>query len=523
MKIGLFSKKSKSPESNPDIVISAKKPVHSHDFLTHTKFEILGAHIETGVVRSNDSSVGMKFVVIEPPLNSKEKTAFDIIKKLLMTEMTVSISGIKDREQAQKRLKSKITRMSKEYNLNIPQKSLDKIIYYALRDFVHLGKIEPLMRDHMIEEISCDGVGVPIYIWHREYESMPTNIVFESESELDTFTRKLAYISGKQVSLADPIVDAALPDGNRINLTLGSEITKKGSTFTIRRFSADPITVVDLIKYGTMSKEIAAFMWFLVEKRATMIVAGGTASGKTTTLNALSSFVTPGQKVVSIEDTHELKLPHENWIPSVSRQNFTTATKVGEISQFDLLRAALRQRPDIVIVGETRGREANILFQSMSTGHGGFSSLHADTVEGALSRLTSSPMDVPKALIANSLDIMTLQLKLKIGEKSVRRIIKVSEIIGINEITGEIMTSDIFNWDPVTDKHVFVGKSATLEKIKQRFGLSDDEIQHEIRIRQVVLDWLLKNGIRDFVRVNHEIKEFNLNAEKYYERIRVVL
>ena len=522
MKIPLFSKKQEVGVLKQEKSIHEKKTEHN-DFVTHNNFELLGAHIKTGVAKSNDSSVGMKFLVIEPALNSKEKVAFDIIKKLLMTEMTVSISGIKDREQAQKRLKSKITRMSKEYNLNIPQKSLDKIIYYSLRDFVHLGKIEALMRDHMIEEISCDGIGVPIYIWHREFESMPTNVVFESESELDTFTRKLAYISGKQVSIADPIVDAALPDGNRINLTLGSEITKKGSTFTIRRFSADPITVVDLIKYGTMSKEVAAFMWFLVEKRSTMIVAGGTASGKTTTLNALSSFITPGQKVVSIEDTHELKLPHENWIPSVSRQNFTTAAKVGEISQFDLLRAALRQRPDIVIVGETRGREANILFQSMSTGHGGFSSLHADTVEGALSRLTSSPMDVPKPLIANSLDIMTLQLKLKIGEKSVRRIIKVSEIKGINDVTGEIITSDIFHWDPVTDKHVFVGKSATLEKIKQRFGLGDDEIQHEIRIRQTVLEWLLKNDIRDFEKVNHEIKEFNLNSEKYYERIRVVV
>ena len=522
MKIPLFSKKQEAGVPKQEKSSHERKTEH-HDFVTHNNFELLGAQIKTGVAKSKESSVGMKFLVIEPALNSKEKVAFDIIKKLLMTEMTVSISGIKDREQAQKRLKSKITRMSKEYNLNIPQKSLDKIIYYSLRDFVHLGKIEALMRDHMIEEISCDGIGVPIYIWHREFESMPTNVVFESESELDTFTRKLAYISGKQVSVADPIVDAALPDGNRINLTLGSEITKKGSTFTIRRFSADPITVVDLIKYGTMSKEVAAFMWFLVEKRSTMIVAGGTASGKTTTLNALSSFITPGQKVVSIEDTHELKLPHENWIPSVSRQNFTTATKVGEISQFDLLRAALRQRPDIVIVGETRGREANILFQSMSTGHGGFSSLHADTVEGALSRLTSSPMDVPKPLIANSLDIMTLQLKLKIGEKSVRRIIKVSEIKGINDITGEIITSDIFHWNPVTDKHIFVGRSATLEKIKQRFGLSDDEIQQEIRIRQTVLEWLLKNDIRDFKKVNHEIKEFNLNSEKYYERIRVVV
>ncbi len=518
---GIFETKAK-----PDAKPTAKHthmPSNSHDFLTVTRINVLGYPIDAGIIKDSESGVGMKFVVIEPMLNGKEKVAFDIIKKLLMTEISVSISEIKSTEQAEKRLRFKIIRMSKEYNLNIPPKSLEKITYYALRDFVHLGKIEVLMRDHMIEEISCDGVGVPLYVWHREYESMPTNIIFESEDELDTFARKLAYISGKQVSIADPIVDASLPDGNRINLTLGSEITKKGSTFTIRRFRADPITIIDLIKFGTFSKEIAAFMWFLVEKRATMIVAGGTASGKTTTLNALSSFIAPGQKIVSIEDTHELKLPHENWIPSVSRQNFTTAARVGEITQFDLLRAALRQRPDIVIVGETRGREANTLFQSMSTGHGGFSSIHADTVEGALARMTSSPMDVPKAMIVNSLDIMTLQLKLKMGNKSVRRIIKVSEIAGVEEGSGEMILNDVFIWDPVNDKHVFSGKSITLEKIKQRFGLSDDDIQHEITKRQTALEYMMKKDIRDFDRVNHEIKEFNLNSDKYFERSRVVV
>ena len=513
----------KKKDTVPSPVRTVDKIENEYDFLTHTKLNLLGHHVDAGVVKDRDSGVGMKFLVVEPKLNTKEKIAFDIIKKLLMTEISVSISEIKNTEQAEKRLKFKIARMSKDYNLNIPQKSLDKITYYALRDFVHLGKIEVLMRDHMIEEISCDGVGVPLYIWHREYESMPSNIVFESEDELDTFARKLAYISGKQVSIADPIVDASLPDGNRINLTLGSEITKKGSTFTIRRFRADPITVIDLIKFGTLSKEVAAFMWFLVEKRATMIIAGGTASGKTTTLNALSSFISPGQKIVSIEDTHELKLPHENWIPSVSRQNFTTAVRVGEITQFDLLRAALRQRPDIVIVGETRGREANTLFQSMSTGHGGFSSIHADTVEGALARMTSSPMDVPKAMIVNSLDIITLQLKLKMGDKSVRRVIKVSEITGIDDSTGEMILNDVYSWDPVSDKHVYSGKSLTIEKIKQRFGLSDKDIQHEILKRQSALEWMIKNGMREFDSVNHEIKEFNLNSEKYLERAKFVV
>jgi len=203
------------------------------------------------------------------------------------------------------------------------------------------------MKDPLIEEVSCVGQNIPIYIYHREYESMPTNIIFKQKDELNNFARKLAYVSGQHISMAQPIVDASLPGGDRVNLTLSDEITKRGSTFTIRRFRADPITIVDLIKYNTLSSDIGAYLWFLVEHRSTMLIAGGTASGKTTTLNTISSFIPPGQKIVSIEDTQELNLPHENWIPAVARQSFSGET-MSEINQFDLLRAALRQRPDII-------------------------------------------------------------------------------------------------------------------------------------------------------------------------------
>lgn len=494
-----------------------------NQFMTMSDIDFLGKHIHAGITKDITADGGLKFIIIEPTLNKKESIIFELLKKLLMTELTVSLNEIKNKTEAERRLKSKILRMIKEYKIKIPQKNIDKITYYAIRDFVYLGKIEPLLRDHMIEEISCDGVDIPLYIWHREYESVPTNIKFESAAELDNFARKLAYVSGKHVSMADPIIDAALPDGSRINLTLGNEITKNGSTFTIRRFRADPITIIDLIKFGTISKEIAAFMWYLVEKRATMIVSGGTASGKTTTLNALSSFIVPGQKVVSIEDTHELNLPHENWIPSVSRQNFTTSAKIGEITQFDLLRAALRQRPDIIIVGETRGREAHTLFQAMATGHGGFSSLHADSVDAALTRLTSAPMEVPKALISNSLDVMTLQLKLRMGDKSVRRIIRVSEIGELNEKTGEIQTNDVFRWDPKTDRQLFSGKSWVFEKIMNRYGETEESINHEIEKRRTTLEWMERNNIRGHLQVNAEIREFYLNSEKYYERKKIVI
>lgn len=489
-------------------------------FMTLSKLDWDNNEIHAGIIKDPTAKGGLRYQVIEPELSERDQKAFEIIKKLLMTELSVSLGEIKSKKDAERRLKNKIDAMIKKYRLKIPPKNIEKINYFAVRDFVYLGKIEPLMRDHMIEEISCDGTNIPIYVWHREHESIPTNIIYEKESELNNFARKMAYICGKHVSIADPIIDASLPGGSRINLTLGHEITKRGSTFTIRRFRADPITVIDLIKFGTMSVDIAAYMWYLVEKRATMLIAGGTASGKTTALNALATFIRPGQKVVSIEDTQELNLPHENWIPAVSRQSFTD-TQIGEINQFDLLRAALRQRPDIIIVGETRGREAYTLFQAMATGHGGFSSIHADSVDATLTRLTSSPMDVPKSLISNSLDLITLQLKIRIGDKSARRIIQVSEIEGIDHTTGEIKTHEIFKWNPREDKHEFMGDSVVFNKIKERDGETDEKINYELTKRRLALEWMTKNDIRDHKEVSNNIMEYYSDPERYYERKRL--
>jgi len=505
------------PETNPE-----KTEREIPKFISVSKLEFENAEIHGGVTKDTAAKGGLRYTIIEPSLSEKDKANFEIIKKLLMTELSVSLHEIKTKKAAEKRLTNKISQLIKKYRLEIPSKNLSKITYYAIRDFIYLGKIEPLMRDHMVEEISCDGTNIPLYIWHREYESIPTNIIFKKDKELNNFARKVSYVCGKHVSMANPIIDASLPDGSRINLTLGHEITKRGSTFTIRRFRADPITVIDLIKFQTMSPDIAAYLWYIAEKNCTMLVAGGTASGKTTALNALASFIRPGQKIVTIEDTQELNLPHENWIPAVSRQNFTDG-QIGEINQFDLLRAALRQRPDIIIVGETRGREAYTLFQAMATGHGGFSSIHADSIEATLTRLASAPMDIPKTLIANTLDLITLQLKLRVKDKSVRRIIQISEIAGLDEKTGQIKTHDIFKWDPITDTHHFTGNSILLNKIKERHGETDEEINYELSKRKLALDWMVKNDIREHKEVSQNIREFYADPERFSERKRLAV
>jgi flagellar protein FlaI len=249
----------------------------------------------------------------------KEEEALKEIKSTLMQEVDVSLKDLETREKAEKYLENKVKEVITNYHVNVAREAISKLLYYIRRDFIGYGKIDPLMRDHLIEDISADGVDIPIYVWHREYESLPTNLVFKTTEELNSFTIRLAYLARRQISIATPLLDATLPDGSRIQLTYGSEITRRGSTFTIRRFRVDPPTVSDLIKFNTLSSEMAAYFWYTIENRASVLVAGGVAAGKTTTLNCLSMFIKPELKIVSVEDTAELNLPNENWIPSVVR------------------------------------------------------------------------------------------------------------------------------------------------------------------------------------------------------------
>jgi flagellar protein FlaI len=310
-------------------------------------------------VTKDPSTHKMKYEIIEPTLLKEEEAQLKEIKNLLMDEVDVNLKEIETKEKASEYLKNKVLEVIKDYHVKIPKEAIDKLVYYILRDFIGYGKIDALMRDHMVEDISADGVNIPIYVWHREYESLPTNIIYANVDELNSFVIRLAYLAGKNISIATPMLDASLPDGSRIQLTYGSEITRKGSTFTVRRFRIDPLTISDLITFNTLSSEMAAFFWYAIENKASILVAGGVAAGKTSTLNCLSMFIKPELKIVSVEDTAEINLPHENWIPSVVRLGFGSEEKgTGAITLFDLLKAAVRQRPDYIIVGEVRGVHA---------------------------------------------------------------------------------------------------------------------------------------------------------------------
>ena len=306
-----------------------------------------------------------------------------------------------------------------------------------------------MMRDPLIEDISCDGPRVPVFVWHREYESIPTNVVFETPEELDAFVVRLAYRAGKHVSVAQPIIDGALPDGSRVQITYGREVSLKGSSFTIRKFRVDPLTIIDLIKFNTLSAEMAAYYWFAIEHRASILIAGGVAAGKTTLLNALAIFIPPEFKIVSIEETPEINLPHKNWLQMVTRPSF--GSRETGVTLFDLLKAAVRQRPDYIIVGEIRGGEAYTLFQAIATGHGGITSIHAENLQAAIKRLTSPPMNIPEDYIP-LVDVAILIRRQRLealggASKIVRRVITVDEIIDIdrhNRVCEYIARTDSF-------------------------------------------------------------------------------
>ena len=464
-----------------------------------------------------------RYEIIEPTLQQDEEKYLHEIKSFLMEELDVNLKEIENKEKAETYLKQKITELVKKYRLKIPPEAVDKLTYYIIRDFIGYGKIDPLMKDHLIEDISADGVNIPLYVWHRLYESLPTNIIFTDAAELDSFVIRLAYLAGKNISIAAPILDASLPDGSRIQLTYGREITRRGSTFTIRRFKVDPLTISDLITFKTISSEMAAYLWYLIENRASVLVAGGVASGKTTMLNCLSMFIKPEMKIVSVEDTQEINLPHENWIPSVVRSGFKAEERQSSsITLFDLLKAAVRQRPDYIIVGEVRGEEAYTLFQAMATGHLGMCTIHAESVESVINRLESEPMNIPKPLIAMTNIIMVMG-RTEVNGKPARRVNVAAEVKELDKQTKEILTEEVFRWNPKFDKFAFLGHSALLEKHLKKMGLMEEDIDRELKYRYTVLEWMVQQGIRRHSDVANVIREYYANPNRVFQKARVGL
>jgi flagellar protein FlaI len=472
-------------------------------------------------ILKNIDSLEKTYKVIEPSLANEEQKILDFIWEYLMKSFNLRLEDL-DTNKVEDYLTEQVENIINKYEITLDEISRKKILYYINRESLGYGKIDPLMRDPHIEDISCDGSNVPIFLYHRKYGSLKSNVEFKNEEELSFFVVKLAQKCGKHISIAEPMLDATVPDGSRIQMTLSDEITAKGSTFTIRKFRADPFTPPDLIALNTFSSEILAYFWLAVENRVNALIAGGTASGKTTILNALSLFIPRDAKIVSIEETREINLPHPNWIPGVARSGFGEIVSdklVGEIDMYELMKAALRQRPEYIIVGEIRGKEAYVLFQAMATGHATYSTVHADSAKSLIHRLEGKPIEIPRIML-QALDIISIHVTTRVKGQRVRRCKQVIEIIDIDPTTKEILTNEVFHWDPVEDKFIYTGKSFILERIRARWDMTKEKITEEIRRRTEVLEWMNKNNVRMFQEVSKAISRYHDNPEEFINKIR---
>jgi len=449
------------------------------------------------------------YYVTEPELDDIEREVLDRLYDDLRDVLVA-----REEETGEDAIERGSLDLVREYGVELPPASFYRIAYYLRRSYLGFGKIEPVMRDEHVEDISCDGYDVPVFIYHRDYQDMRTNVSFR-EKELDSFVTRLAQHSGKHISVENPIVSTTLSDGSRAELTLGREVTRKGSTFTVRKFSESPFTPVDLITNGTFTVEQMAYLWLAIQNGMSLLFAGGTASGKTTSMNAVSMFIPPRSKVVSIEDTPEIQLNHENWVGSVTREGVDEASR---LDMYTLLRSALRHRPEYIIVGEVRGEEALTLFQAMNTGHTTYSTIHADSVQTVINRLENPPINVPRSMI-EALDIVSVQVLTRKGDERVRRTREMTEIAGIDARTGDINSNLLFEWEAEDDETEQVSESVVLNDIARETGVPREELLVELENRERVLRRMIDDGVDDYREFTKRVRRYYANPDETLEEV----
>ncbi len=386
-------------------------------------------------------------------------------------------------------------------SMKVTAAEVDCLKYRIIRDKIGMAVLEPLITDPWIEDISCSGVG-PVYIEHKIFGGLKSNIEFHNHEEIDDFVLKLAEKIKKPVTFRNPIVDATLPDGSRINIVYGGDVSKNGSNFTIRKFMGIPLSIIDIANSGALTWQMCGYLSLIVESELNFFVSGETASGKTTLMNALMTFIPAHAKIVSIEDTPEVQVPHPNWTREVVRGNMSQGG--GSVDMFSLLKAALRQRPNEIIIGEIRGEEGNIAFQAMMTGHAVCATFHASTVEKLIQRVTGPPISVPKTYVDNlNCVVICSAVRLPNGKHG-RRILSISEIIAYDPTNNSFSFVEIFRWNPIEDVFEFTGfmNSYLLEqRIAPSRGISEKnrrQIYQEVDRRAALLEKLAEQGVNNF-------------------------
>lgn len=484
--------------------------------------------MNNNVIKKQFDSIGSNFDVV--PQYNVFKQKYSSEEKLLLSELRenlvdLAISSDESLQVNEDKLLNDIKNFlfaklaNNSQNNTISNEYLDNLARKLFQDLVGYGEIDPLIRDDNLEEIMVIGIDKPVFVYHREYGMMKTNILFKDAGEVMNLIDSIARQINRRIDQESPILDGRLPDGSRVNATI-PPISADGPSMTIRKFKRDPLTIIDLINSKTISVELAAFFWLCFDglgvKSANAIISGGTSSGKTTTLNALSSFINPKERIITIEDTLELQIPHEHVIRMETRP--PNVENRGELTMNDLVKNSLRQRPDRIIVGEVRGSEAITLFTALNTGHSGFGTLHSNDARETIIRLTNAPMSVPNIMIS-AIDFIIMQNRIYRSDGvSFRRISEVAEVSGIEE--GVIQLNKIFEWDPQSDTIKNVGiTSKTLTEIANVSGNSLNSLYDEIKNREIVLQHMVDQNIRSIRDVSTVLEMYYLDSQKVLNRI----
>ncbi|MCD6357243.1 MAG: Flp pilus assembly complex ATPase component TadA [Thermoproteales archaeon] len=473
-----------------------EKPPKDHILVE--EYEV-SRYARVAIVRTPRGSY--KYYVLEEELSDEELEALSRVVEKLRYALAKAEGG--EEELARRMAEEEARRRGVDAG---------KLLYYLERDYLGYGPIHALMLDPNLEDISCNGVGVPVYVWHARYGSLETNITFTDLEWLKSYIRSMAAKCGKHISSAFPILDATLPNGYRLAATL-EDVSSRGPTFTIRKFKERPITIIEQLRDNVICPELAAFFWLMIENKRTFMIFGATGSGKTTLLNALLTFLPPDMKVCTVEETREINLPIKNWVPLVSRESYALGESVGSVSLYDLVKVTLRYRPDYVIVGEVRGEEAYVLFQAMQSGHGGVSTMHAESLRGLINRLLNPPMNIPPQLIPTLNFAMHIS-RVRRGGRILRRVLGVWEIRDVEDF------EELARWDPRTDSFVLrLERSRILETVAEANGLTKEEALEEVRRRAKLLRYLAENGIVEYDEIVKWVYEYYRDPQAVVERI----
>ena len=504
----LMSRKSKEAQYPAFSVSGPKGLVVIPSFPDITKVDITYPLIEPfayAKIAWDPSGRKLLYRVVEPELEPDDTGMLRKIEEALMELIDVKMSVLKNREEAIQYLQQKIQSVLAEMNITLTAERYTKVMYYLVRNFVGLDEIEPMMFDPYIEDIGCSGLNTPVYIIHKKFGSLETSVIYTDGDKLSNFVVKMSERCGRYISYAMPLLDGRLPDGSRVQASFAKDVTTKGPTFSIRKFRSNPFSPVDLIDMKTATEDMMAYLWLLIQHNVSILICGGVSTGKTSFLNALSMFIPREEKIVSIEDTREINLPHENWIPSVSRTGYgipePSGRRYGEVDLFDLLKESFRQNPDYVVVGEVRGKEAYVMFQGMASGHASLGTIHAGSLEDVMKRLQTPPIELSPSLI-ESLDVIIVMTNAREKGKSSRRVKEVAEIQSIDAHTGIPHSKRIFTWIPSDDSfEETIQESVLLQKISFAEGTQLHGMLTELKDRKAVLSWMARKGIADFQHV----------------------